>query len=705
MGCRWNPIGFQFSCFMFLIITLQSRFSLSLESEGYILLKFRARVDSDPHGTLANWNVSDHDHLCSWFGVTCVDNKVQMLNLSGCSLGGTLAPELSQLSELRSLILSKNKFSGDIPKEFANFAKLEFLDLRDNKLSGVVPPELNKVLTPENLLLSGNKFAGFMTIKFLRLQSLYKVQLNKNRELSSSSYDVLDCVNRKLGYCVSRRSLLTRNKAKAFVLRIRATSRHYMKAFSYLSILVRKESHSEKYVVNYHPSYSGNETSIFKRRELLEGTSNLAATPAPDAPSPSPEIVTRVFPRSSGSFPALTNAKKRIPPLISPSSPSPPTNNTIANDPPRKFEEKSKGFKDVWLYVVIGVAAFVAMLIIVAVIFFFRKRAVKSIGPWKTGLSGQLQKAFVTGVPKLNRSELETACEDFSNIIEAFDGYTVYKGTLSSGVEIAVASTAILETREWTRAMEMTYRRRIDTMSRVNHKNFINLIGYCEEDEPFNRMMVFEYAPNGSLFEHLHDKDMEHLDWSARMRIIMGTAYCLQYMHELNPPISHTKLVSSAIYLTDDYAAKVGEVPFSGQTGSKPRKPMSGDLDQSLLPLPPEPETNVYSFGVLMLEIISGKLSDSEEEGSILKWASKYLENDNLRDMIDPTLTTFKEEELEAICDVARHCLKLDESQRPKMKDVVEQLKEVINISQEQATPRLSPLWWAELEILSSEAT
>ena len=66
-----------------------------------------------------------------------------------------------------------------------------------------------------------------------------------------------------------------------------------------------------------------------------------------------------------------------------------------------------------------------------------------------------------SGVPKLNRSELETACEDFSNIIEAFDGYTVYKGTLSSGVEIAVASTAVLETREWTRAMEMTYRRKV----------------------------------------------------------------------------------------------------------------------------------------------------------------------------------------------------------------------------------------------------
>ncbi|KAL1206341.1 Protein MALE DISCOVERER 1 [Cardamine amara subsp. amara] len=694
MGCRWNPIGFQFSCFMFLIITLQSRSSLSLNSEGIVLLKFRARVDSDPHGTLASWNVSDHDHLCSWFGVTCVDNKVQMLNLSGCSLGGTLAPELSQLSELKSLILSKNNFSGDIPKEFGTFSKLEFLDLRDNKLSGEVPPELNKVLTQENLLLSGNKFAGFMTIKLLRLQSLYKVQLNKNRELSSASADVLDCVNRKLGYCVARRSLIRLKKAKAIILRIKETSRHYM---------VQKDSHEKNNVVNYHPM---NETSILKRRELLEGTSNLAAMPAPDAPSPSPELITKVFPRSSGSFPAVASAKKRIPPLIPPpSSPPPPTNTTNSTDPPKKVEERSKGFQDVWLYIVIGVAAFVAMMIIVAVIFFFRKKAVKSIGPWKTGLSGQLQKAFVTGVPKLNRSELETACEDFSNIIEAFDGYTVYKGTLSSGVEVAVASTAILETKEWTRAMEMTYRRRIDTMSRVNHKNFVNLIGYCEEDEPFNRMMVFEYAPNGTLLEHLHDKEMEHLDWGARMRIIMGTAYCLQYMHELNPPIAHSKLVSSGIYLTDDYAAKLGMVPFCGQTGLKPRKPISGDLDQSSLPLPPEPETNVYSFGVLMLEIISGKLSDSDEEGSIIKWVSKYLENDKLGDMIDPTLTTFKEEELEVICDVARHCLRIDQSQRPTMKDVVEQLKEVIKISQEQATPRLSPLWWAELEILSSEAT
>lgn len=125
-------------------------------------------------------------------------------------------------------------------------------------------------------------------------------------------------------------------------------------------------------------------------------------------------------------------------------------------------------------------------------------------------------------------------------------------------------------------------------LSRVNHKNFVNLIGYCEEDEPFTRMMVFEYAPNGQLSEHLHGKlqqlselvgykrafnkklnyifltfwllvkEAEHLDWITRVRIVMGIAYCLHYMHhDLNPPVAHTHLTTSSIYLTDDYAAKV----------------------------------------------------------------------------------------------------------------------------------------------------
>lgn len=137
---------------------------------------------------------------------------------------------------------------------------------------------------------------------------------------------------------------------------------------------------------------------------------------------------------------------------------------------------------------------------------FFKRSRVVTVNPWATGLSGQLQKAFTTGVPSLQRPELVTACEDFSNIIGSMLDGTVYKGTLSSGVEIAVTSTVITSVKDWTKSLETQFRNKIEMLSKVNHKNFVNLIGYCEEQKPFTRMMVFEYAPNGTLFEHLHSK-------------------------------------------------------------------------------------------------------------------------------------------------------------------------------------------------------
>ena len=127
-----------------------------------------------------------------------------------------------------------------------------------------------------------------------------------------------------------------------------------------------------------------------------------------------------------------------------------------------------------------------------------------------------LQKACITGVPKLKRSELEAACEDFSNIIGTFSDGTVYKGTLSSGVEIVVTSTAVSSRENWSKNLETQFRKKLETLSKVNHKNFVNLIGYCEENVPFTRMMVFEYAPNETLFEHLHSKSFNFLICSIR---------------------------------------------------------------------------------------------------------------------------------------------------------------------------------------------
>ncbi|KAL8468258.1 hypothetical protein ACS0TY_031482 [Phlomoides rotata] len=448
------------------------------------------------------------------------------------------------------------------------------------------------------------------------------------------------------------------------------------------------------------------EVNNVRRRVLVEQSSNLVAIP-PSTGAPPPSETGVSFPsRSSGSFPAIPNSKKVSPAPVPPGQENKPHETSSPGSVGQQNDKQDRNSGNS-LKLIIGVASAIFLVIVVAVmLIIFRSRAARTIGPWKSGLSGQLQKAFVTGVPKLNRGELETACEDFSNIIRTDDGVaTLYKGTLSSGVEIAVASTAIASMNEWSKRAELAYRKKIDSLSRVNHKNFVNLLGFCEEDAPFTRMMVFEYAPNGSLFEHLHVKELEHLDWSTRMRIIMGTAYCLQFMHDLNPPVVHFNLTSKEILLTDDYAAKIADVAFWQELVTKSKNPGENESEHSELPPLADVETNVYSFGMLLLEITSGKLPYSEEHGNLLNWASQYMnDKTSVKTLVDPTLKSFKDNELASVCEAIQSCTQQDARRRPSMKEVIEILRHGLDISPEAATPRLSPLWWAELEILSAEA-
>ncbi|KAF5742345.1 putative receptor protein kinase [Tripterygium wilfordii] len=683
MGGGWNPIVFQFQCFLFLILGLENPGSRALNDEGLVLLELRARVTSDPSNAFANWDPNDSSP-CSWLGVSCVGGKVQMLDLDGLSLEGTLPPELGKLRHLRSLVLCRNNFFGGIPKELGGLTKLELLDLRENNLSGLIPTEIGGMLSLKRLLLCDNKFEGSIPMEIRRLNLLSELQLDEN--LTSAVETEVSCLNRKFGEWskFGKNSLLAGQD----------------------DCCDDQAGSSEPYIIEKA------ENSVnFARRRLLEQSSNLAAAPASGG-SFTGQIIALPTTRSSGAFPAVPNGnKKQSPPpslLPSPVDPSLQGTTQSSKTPTGMGESTDQQSKrSVWSYFYIIPVVAVLIIISAALFFMCRKKGVRNIGPWKTGLSGQLQKAFITGVPKLNASELETACEDFSNIIDTLDGCTVYKGTLSSGVEIAVASIVSTSSKVWSENAEISFHKKIDTLSQINHKNFVNLIGYCEENEPFNRMMVFEYAPNGTLFEHLHVKEMEHLDWSARMRVIMGTAYCLQYMHhDLNPPVAHSNLSSTSIYLTDDYGAKIGEISFLPRVAPKTKNSDDDDLEHTVLPPLADLETNVYSFGILLLEIISGKLPYSEEQGPLENWAAEYLNDKrSISYMIDPTLKSFKNNELEVICEVIQDCINPDPRRRPTMMDVIPNLREVIAISPDQAVPRLSPLWWAELEILSVEAT
>ncbi|OMP02465.1 hypothetical protein COLO4_11069 [Corchorus olitorius] len=425
-----------------------------------------------------------------------------------------------------------------------------------------------------------------------------------------------------------------------------------------------------------------------------------------------PSCKTRGFPRlflTPSLSPALAPTPASPPAAHPPVSVSDPPRshgiptNSPASSPSQIADESSHSNHRLALILVGSIGGSILALMSVLGIIFFRRSKVVTVKPWATGLSGQLQKAFVTGVPKLKRSELEAACEDFSNIIGTFSDGTVYKGTLSSGVEIAVTSTAVTSRENWSKNLETQFRKKIDTLSKVNHKNFVNLIGYCEENVPFTRMMVFEYAPNGTLFEHLHIREAEHLNWGMRLRIAMGIAYCLEHMHQLTPPIAHRNLQSCSLYLTEDYAAKISDFSFlNDATAAK-----VGSATMELLESPlSDAESNIYNFGVILFEMITGRIPYSVNNGSLANWASDYLNMDQpLKEMVDPTLKVFEEDELEKLFEVIKSCVHPDPKERPTMREIAAKLKEITSMGPDGATPKLSPLWWAELEILSTEGS
>ncbi|XP_059290504.1 protein MALE DISCOVERER 2-like [Lycium ferocissimum] len=711
MGGRWNTYGIKLSYLALLIIVLEIRGCCSLNSEGLALLRFRVKVDADPYGILENWN-RDHCDPCMWSGVQCKHGKVQMLDLRGYSLKAKLAPELGNLTHLKSLVLSENHLFGAIPKEFGRFRMLEVLDLRDNNLSGRVPAVIGDLQSLRSLLICDNNFEGKIPLEIGKLRQLSELQFDDY--LTSGVAAGTGSINRKFGHCIWHGSLRPFKTIGSFIRPIKGLLIWYFSFFTLFPHFL--DAHADfcsdlPSSPMPHIIHAVENQANIERRKLVEQPSNLAAAPA-NGGKPLGLVIPVPSSRSSGSFRAVPNTEGTPPPPLTipsrttPQHHQPPNPGGHSNDAAKRPtpSQSPPGAKSgsSWKYIGIGTGAFLAA-IFVCLIFICKSKAARTIGPWKTGLSGQLQKAFITGVPKLNRPELVTACEDFSNIVWNQDTFTVYKGTLSSGVEIGVLSTAINSLKDWSKRSELAFRKKIDSLSRINHKNFINLIGYCEEDEPFTRMMVFEYVTNGTLFEHLHDEELEPLDWPARMRAIMGTAYCLEYMHNLNPPLSHSDVNSHSIFFTDDYAAKIAELAFWSEIMVK-SKSASGDLENSELPPLADPETNVYSFGILLLEVISGKSPYSERE-SLLSWAQQCLnDRQNLSSLVDPKLKSFKNNELMIICEVIRGCLQEDPRKRPTIKEVITKLREAIDIPPDAAVPRLSPLWWAELEILSSEA-
>ncbi|XVF40531.1 hypothetical protein PTKIN_Ptkin01aG0120900 [Pterospermum kingtungense] len=309
--------------------------------------------------------------------------------------------------------------------------------------------------------------------------------------------------------------------------------------------------------------------------------------------------------------------------------------------------------------------------------------------------TGGFDEQLLRKVNHFSYNQLRKATGDFhsSNKIGRGGFGTVYKGVLKDGTEVAVKPLAAQSKQGVSEFLT-----EINTISNVKHPNLVELIGCCVQGT--NRILAYEYVENKSLDKVLLDQRSTDIKlyWSKRSAICMGIARGLAFLHEeLVPHIVHRDIKSSNILLDEDFNPKIGDfglaklfpdnithisTRIAGTTGYlAPEYALGGQLTK---------KADVYSFGVLVLEIISGRSSSKANHGGgemfLLEWAWQLYEEGQLIDLVDPELGEFPEEEVLRYMKVAFFCTQAAANRRPLMSQVIEMLARNIRVNEKVLT-------------------
>lgn len=280
------------------------------------------------------------------------------------------------------------------------------------------------------------------------------------------------------------------------------------------------------------------------------------------------------------------------------------------------------------------------------------------------GLHTSPSVASCPGAPQVFRlSELKDATNGFKEFNELGRGSYgfVYKANLADGRVVAVKranAATIIHTNNRDFEMEL------EILCKIRHCNIVNLLGYCAEMG--ERLLVYEYMPHGTLYDHLHG-GLSPLNWSLRLKIAMQAAKGLEYLHkELFPPIVHKDLKSSNILLDSEWGARIAD--FGLLTSSD--KDLNGDL-----------ESDVYNFGIVLLEILSGrKAYDTDfSPPNVVDWAVPLIKQGKAAAIIDRFVALPRNvEPLLKLVDIAELAVRENPSERPPMSDIASWLEQIV---------------------------
>nr|GEY58159.1 putative receptor-like protein kinase At4g00960 [Tanacetum cinerariifolium] len=253
----------------------------------------------------------------------------------------------------------------------------------------------------------------------------------------------------------------------------------------------------------------------------------------------------------------------------------------------------------------------------------------------------------------------------------------VYKGVVKDGNTVAVKRLAL-----GSNTAKDNFESEVRLISNVHHRNLIRLLGCCSKGPEL--LLVLEYMANGSLEKFLYGEKRGTLNWKQRCDIIFGTARGLAYLHEqYHVTIIHRDIKPSNILLDNDFQPKIADfglarllpedrthisTRFAGTLGyTSPEYAIHGQLSEKV---------DTYSFGIVVLEIVSGKRctevpDESKGEQYLLEQAWNLYEAGMHLTLVDDTLDDYREEDIKKVIEIALMCTQSPVSVRPTMSEVV----------------------------------
>lgn len=666
---------------------------ISLNNEGYALLSFKQSIYQDPEGSLSNWNFSDQNP-CSWNGVTCKEQKVVSLSIPKKKLSGFLPSALASLTNLRHLNLRNNKFFGSLPIQLLRAQGLQSLVLYGNSFSGSLPEEIGELKYLQTLDLSQNFFNGSIPDSITQCKRLRTLDLSQNNFSGP--------LPEKFGA-----GLVSLEKLDLSLNRFNGSI----------------------------PVDLGNLSSL---QGTVDLSRNLFSGLIPPSLGNLPEkvYIDLTYNNLSGAIPqngALMNRGPTAfignPGLCGPPLKNPCPNGTtssypfIPNNGDEEENEGKKGNRLSKSGLIAIIVCDVIGICLVGLLFSCCYSKVCARGNdkenWKrrkdclcfsndeseVSLSENVKQYDLVLLDKHVAFDLDELLKASAFVLGKSGIGIVYKVVLEDGMTLAVRRLG-----EGGSQRFKEFQTEVEAIGKVRHPNIVTLRAYYwSVDE---KLLIYDYVANGSLAVALHGKagmvSFTPLLWSVRLKIMRGAAKGLAYLHEFSPKkYVHGDLKPSNILLDKNMEPKVSDfglgrladiaggtptVQSSRMASEKPQKSSSSDVTvfhyyqapESLKVVKPSQKWDVYSYGVILLEMITGRtplVHLGSTEMDLIQWIQLSIdEKKELADVLDPFLApdADKEEEIIAVLKIAMACVNTSPERRPTMKSVYDALNRLL---------------------------